>query len=451
VPTSRSTALAARPDHHGDAPTKSYEEFVAACTEQFSRYLRRVLDRSAEGRGGRVGVEDTLQDALVRIYDRWPELSTLPYGERDRVMYRCLRDAAARALRQEYGNRQRTAPRPRLIPYDFAALEAGDEDRPVRERELTAAVLGGLVRELAGDEASSAVLGRAVLLAGLRALTEHEAVVVIAVDHLGWDQERLAEHLGVGFSTMRRTLRVARTLLAMTIRHAAGIEVDDQEQAQLAAYRAGELKGAERRAVARHLRSCRACQILDAQRHAFGPGAAQVLVPLPFLAAGEVLVKGSVIKTAPAGVGGGVGLLAQPGAAKVAAAVMSLLVAGGATAAVLAAHSQQHGHLPRPAPVITATSGFPPPGGMRRIEPPPAADPSPSRHHHKQPAKTKKRATPASSTALGRRSASTPQTTTRQTTTATTPPAGQNGTPSSSSSSSGSSTSSGSSCEFFCG
>jgi DNA-directed RNA polymerase specialized sigma24 family protein len=454
VHASPSSALDGRRNHLRDAAAESYEELVVACAEQFTRYLRRLLDRSAEGRGGRVGVEDTLQDALVRIYDRWPELSGLPEGERERIMYRCLRDAAARALRQEYGSRQRSAPRPRQIAYDFAALEVGDEERPVRERELTAAVLGGMVRELAGDDASAPVLGRAVLLAGLRALTEHEAVVVIAVDHLGWDQERLAEHLGVGFSTMRRTLRVGRTLLAMTIRHAAGIEVDDHEQAQLAAFRAGELKGADRGAVARHLRSCRACQTLDAQRQGFGHGAVQVLVPLPVLAAGEVLVKGSVIKSVPAGGasgggGGGVGLFAQPGAAKVTAAVMSLLIAGGGTAAVLAAISQRHGHQPRPLAVTTTTAsgGFPPPGGMRRIDPPPVAHHQPAKPHRKHRATSKKKKS-APSPAAGARGATTPQTATTPQATATAPPASQNRTPSTSS---GSSTPSGSSCEFFCG
>jgi DNA-directed RNA polymerase specialized sigma24 family protein len=353
------------PNPSAPATDEVYDRFVAEHAEQFTRYLRRLLDRTAEGRGGRVGVEDTLQDALVRIYQQWSELAGLEQGERDRRLYRCLRSAAVDAVRREYGARERSAPRPQIIAYDFAGLDAHDDDRPVRERELTAAVLGGMARDIAGGDASGVVLSRAVLVAGLGVLTEHEAVAVIAVDHLGWDQRRLAEELGVGYSTLRETLYVARKLLSMTIRHAAGVEVSEQEQAQLAALRAGELKGAERRAVVRHLGRCPACQALDAQRQAFGHGAVQVLSPLPYVFGAHVLVRRSVIKTAPVAAGGG--LFAQPGAAKVTAAVMSLLVAGGATAAVLAAVSDQ-GHHERPV-VVTAGTGYPPPGGMRRVEP----------------------------------------------------------------------------------
>jgi DNA-directed RNA polymerase specialized sigma24 family protein len=405
--------------------------------EQFTLYLRRLLDRSAEGRGGRVGVEDTLQDALVRIYHRWPELAGLDGDERDRRLYRCLRDAAADALRQEYGSRARSSPRPRLIAYDFASLEAGEDDRPVRERELTAAVLGGMARDVAGADASGPVLGRAVLVAGLRALSEHEAVVLIAADHLGWDQQRLAERLGVGYSTLRETLYVARKLLSMTIRHAAGIEVDEEAQAQLAAFRAGELKGTDRRAVARHLGRCHACQTLDAQRQGFGHGAAQILVPLPYVLGAHVLVKRSVVKTAPAA--GGAGLFAQPGAAKVTATVMGLLIAGGATSAILAAVSEQHGRRPR-TPAATMTSrGFPPPGGMRRIEAPAAQRTLRLRKHAHATHHTKTTARRQTKTTTAQQQQA-PTITQQQTTTATPPPAQQRRTPSSSS---------GSGCEFL--
>jgi DNA-directed RNA polymerase specialized sigma24 family protein len=418
---------------------EDYGMFVDLHAEQFTLYLRRLLDRSAEGRGGRVGVEDTLQDALVRIYHRWPELVGLDGDERDRRLYRCLRDAAADALRQEYGSRARSEPRPRLIAYDFASLEAGDDDRPLRERELTAAVLGGMARDVAGADASSAVLGRAVLVAGLRALTEHEAVVLIAADHLGWDQQRLAEHLGVGYSTLRETLYVARKLLSMTIRHAAGIEVDEEEQAQLAAFRAGELKGTDRRAVARHLGRCHACQTLDAQRQGFGHGAAQLLVPLPYVLGAHVLVKRSVVKTAP--VTGGAGLFAQPGAAKVTATVMGLLIAGGATSAILAAISQQHGRHPLPPAATTISRGFPPLGGMRRIAAPTTKRMPRHRKHAHTTHHTKTTTQHQTKTTTTQQPV--PTITQQRTTTATTPPpAQQTRTPSSSS---------GSDCEFFCG
>lgn len=419
-----------------------YDEFVDLHAEQFTRYLRRLLDRKAEGRGGRVGVEDTLQEALVGIYRRWPELERLEDDERDRRLYRCLRSAAVDALRREYGARERSAPRPQLIAYDFAALDTHDDDRPVRERELTAAVLGGMARDVAEGDASGVVLGRAVLMAGLRALSEREAVAVIAVDHLGWDQQALAEHLGVGYSTLRETLYVARKLLSMTIRHATEVEVSDEEQAQLSALRAGELKGAERRLVARHLGHCSACQALDAQQRAFGHGAAQLLVPLPFVSGAGALVKRSVVKTAPAPAASG--LFAQPGAAKVAAAVMGLLVSGGLASAILAARAEHQGHR-HARPVATATVGFPPPGGMRRIEPPAATGPA---HHHKRTKHTTTKHRHAASTRLQHTTTTSQQTTTatqQPTTTtqqtATTPPTHSTPPPSSS----------GADCEFFCG
>lgn len=280
----------------------------------------------------------------------------------------------------------------------------------------------------------------AVVIAGLRALTEHEAVVLIAADHLGWDQQRLAEHLGVGYSTLRETLYVARKLLSMTIRHAAGIEVSAEEQAQLAAFRAGELKGTERRAVGRHLGRCHACQTLDAQRQGFGHGAAQLLVPLPYVLGAHVLVKRSVVKTAPAT--GGAGLFAQPGAAKVTAAVMGLLVAGGAASAILAAVSEQRGHHLHPAVAMTTSKGFPPPGGMRRIEPP-AVHPKPRQRHRKRGHAADHAKPPAQSqTKTTTAQQQTPTVTQQQQTTATPPPAQQEQTPSSSG---------GAGCEFFCG
>lgn len=409
-----------------------YDEFVDRHAEQFSRYLRRLLDRSAEGRGGRVGVEDTLQEALVSIYRRWPELELLEDDERDRRLYRCLRSAAVDAIRREYGARNRATPRAQLIAYNFAELDSHDDDRPVREREMTAAVLGGMARDIATGDGSGVVLGRAVLMAGLRALSEREAVVVIAVDHLGWDQQRLADHLGVGYSTLRETLYVARKLLSMTIRHAAEVEVSEEEQAQLSAFRAGELKGSERRVVARHLARCPACQALDAQRRAFGHGAAQLLAPLPFVTGASALVKRSVVKTAPAPVASG--LFAQPGAAKVTAAVMGLLMTGGLASAILAARSEHQGHHHAPA-VVMPTAGFPPPSGMRRINPPvPHAAP----RHRKRAVRRRSNASvqrPHTTTTTAA-----PQATT--TTQATTPPPTRDTSPRGTS---------GADCEFFCG
>lgn len=424
-----------REQHVGHSPTAgTYEQAVEAHVEHFRAYVRRVLDRAAEGRGGRIGVEDTLQDALLKIYERWPQVSVLDEQDRNWHMYRCVRDAAVRALRREYGARERSSPRPQFIPYDFAALDVLEDVAPVRDREMAAAVLGGLARDVGAADASGEVLGRAMLLAGLSALTEHETVVLIAVDHLGWDQERLAEHLEVPLPTLRETLFVARKLLTMMVRHASEIEVGDEEQARLAAYRAGELKGAERRAMARHLGRCRACQTLDARRQAFGHGAAQVLSPLPCIAAaGHVLAPRAVIKSAP--VKAATGLFGTPGATKVVVAVVSLLVAGGAGAAILAAVAERRQQQPDDALVVNA-GGYPPPSGMRRIEMPAVAPRTPRQQHHRRHRVTQQhkdiKKTPPVKIA--------PPTTT---TTTTTTPQVQQSRPHS--------TSTGSSCEFFCG
>lgn len=52
----------------------SYEDFVRLHADRFGGYLRGMLGRQAEGRGGRVPVDDTLQEALLQIYEEWPEL-----------------------------------------------------------------------------------------------------------------------------------------------------------------------------------------------------------------------------------------------------------------------------------------------------------------------------------------------------------------------------------------
>jgi DNA-directed RNA polymerase specialized sigma24 family protein len=425
----------------------SYEQLVEAYAEQFRSYLRRVLDRQAEGRGGRIGVEDTLQEGLLRILQRWPDLQRLEAGERDRRLYRCLRDAAVAALRGEYGERAQKSERPRLIAYDFGSLEnVGDEELSVPERELTAAVLGSMVREVVDGERgpeTRAMLSRAMLVAGLRALTEREAVVLIAVDHLGWDQHQLADRLQTDFQALRKMLFLARRIFYTLVRHATGVEVDEEERARLAAYRAGELAGAERRAVARHVKHCAACQALDAERRILGQNAVQVLAPLPFVLGSGVLARTKASRRMP--LFHGSGLFAQAGSAKAAAIVMSVLGLGGGVSAVLAAiadHSEHHPAAGRPAPIVTTR--LTPPAGMKRIEPT-TSSPAGTRHHAEKPQRTKKkRRHPEPRTHSTKTASPTPTTSNTTTSTATTAPPVQR--PSTSSSSSA-----GLSCEFFCG
>ena len=170
----------------------SYEDLYRAHSSEFSHYLARLLGRAQEGRGGRIAVEDTLQEAMLRIAKDWPQLATVEDEERDRRLYRCLRDAAGQALRDEHGRAGARRQRPRLLAYDFRELEIDGDELDAREQELTAAVLGVMAREVVDASLDApqrrAILTRAVLLAGLRALGEREAVVMIAVDHLGWDQ-----------------------------------------------------------------------------------------------------------------------------------------------------------------------------------------------------------------------------------------------------------------------
>ncbi len=74
------------------------------------------------------------------------------------------------------------------------------------------------------------------------------------------------------------------------------------------AYLSGELRGAEKREVARHLRHCQACQQLQREMDAFGGRAVAVLAPLPFLFGAKVLAKKSSVKGAALGSGAGTGV-----------------------------------------------------------------------------------------------------------------------------------------------
>jgi DNA-directed RNA polymerase specialized sigma24 family protein len=427
----------------------SYEEFVRLHAERFTSYLRGMLGRQAEDRGGRVAVDDTLQEALLAIYTEWPELQVARDEERDQRLYRCLRDAAGQALRAEHGRRTQGSTRPRIVAFDFGALHASGDDQPAHERELTAAVLGAMVRDMAAaerDRDARATLDRAILIAGLRALSEREAVILVAVDHLGWDQHQLADQLQLGFSALRQTLFSARKVFYALIRHAVGVEVDEEERARLAAYLAGELTGADKRETKRHLQHCRACQELQREQRVFGRDALGVLAPLPFLFGVRVVAKRSSTKVAAIGGGAGTGLFAQPGAAKAAAVVVGLLGVGVGTSAVLAELQDGHpghGHgVSVPAATYVAA-----PGGMMRVAVPASATGAPRSKSHA--ARSPRHSQRPSSKSNGGAAASPP--TTQQ---APPPPAGQQSSgqqQSSGSSSTATKKAGGGGCEFFCG
>lgn len=433
---------------------RSYEEFVRLHAERFTAYLRGLLGRQAEGRGGRVPVDDTLQDALLAIYAEWPELQDVRDDERDRRMYRCLRDAAGQALRAELGRRSSAESRPRFVSLD-QVMQSLDEDAPARDRELTASLLGTMVREMAAGETNRdarLMLDRGILIAGLRALSEREAVVLIAVDHLGWEQHQLAERLGLGYSLVRQTLFAARKIFYTIVRHAVGVEVEDEERAQLAAYLQGELKGPEKRAVRRHLQHCAACQDLQREQRVFGRDALGVLAPLPFVFGAQALAKRSSAKAATVGSGAGTGLLTQPGAAKASAAVLGFLAFGFGGSAVLAQLDQDHRqHGPASSGISAPAGAFSQPafGGMRRIAAPP---PHATTTTVKKSSRPKRRKHPTSKAQSHESSTPGTQNATHSSaTTQSSPPPAHNTSNSSSSTSKSKQKASGSGCEFFCG
>jgi DNA-directed RNA polymerase specialized sigma24 family protein len=440
----------------------SYEEFVRLHAEEFRRYLSTVLGRAAEDRGGRVAVDDALQEGLLRIHAEWPELLQVRDEERDRRLYRCLRDAAGEALRAEHGRREHRGQRPRIVSVDFGALHDSSDAQPMADRELTAAVLGAMARELAGDRRDAearAMLDRAVLMAGLRALTEREAVVLIAADYLGYDQHQLAERLGMGFAPMRRELFDARNLFYTVVRHAAGIEVEQEERARLVAYLAGELTGKERWVAGRHLRHCEACQALEREQRVFGRDAFGVLSPLPFVFGAKVLVRRSGVKASILGVGGGAGgLLAQAGAAKALAIVVGVLGVGVGASAWLAERHEQPAHHDR-AVTVTAGGVVAPADGMWRKAELPSVPNAQHKNTHKKTAKKKltshnRHRSSSTRTASSDNAATPPSATTSPPPATTSPPStsGQQATPGSSSTGSGSgSSSSGGDGEFFGG
>jgi DNA-directed RNA polymerase specialized sigma24 family protein len=433
---------------------RSFEEFVALHAERCAAYLRGLLGRQAEGRGGRVGVEDTLQEALLAVYAEWPDLLNVRDEERDRRLYRCLRDAAGEALRAEFGRRSRITDRPRVIAFDFDAVQAVDEGRPGPDRELTAVVLGRMARALADaqpDREARAMLDRGILVGALRALTEREAVVLLAVDHLGWDQEALAEQIGMDFGSLRRVLFDARKVFYTLVRHAIGIAVDDEEQERLTAYLAGELRGAEKRHARTHLKHCATCQALERERRVFGRDGVGVLSPLPFVFGAKALVARSGTKSAAIGSGVGAGLLAQAGAAKALVAVFGGVLGFGVIGVSVLAQLQDHDehHAGVTVPAVTAVSYTAPPRGMKRLKTSSSSAPVKSKHRsssHKHTAKSKHRRSSSS--------ASSPPASSTQTTTGTQQPSRQQQSSSGGQASTPNTTSSkpksnGGGCEFF--
>jgi hypothetical protein len=344
---------------------------------------------------------------MVQIHAQWPALQLVHGEERDQQLYRCLRDAAGEALRHEHGRLEGLG-RPRVVAFDFGVLHANEDEGVGGEKELAAAVLGVMAADVAASVQAGErreVLDRAVLLAGLRALGEREVVVLLAVDHLEWEQEGLAVHLGMDFGALRTVLFEARRVFYGVVRHAAGIELDEEERARLHAYQAGELSGRERRVARRHLQHCDACQAYTRELRRFGDAGQLVLAPLPFLLGARALSRGSSTKATGAGVGGaGGGLFGQVGAAKALGLTVGLLGAGVGIAGVLAEGSDHTGD--RPVSVPAAGSSVAVRLGTLPTRPATTSAPAPStrarasaskRHAHSTKT-TRKRATSVTKT-----------------------------------------------------
>jgi DNA-directed RNA polymerase specialized sigma24 family protein len=396
---------------------RSFEEFVALHAERCTADLQEVRD-----------------------------------DERDRRLYRCLRDAAGAALRTELGRRTQITDRPRVIAFDFGAVQAVDEARPGPDRELTAAVLGRMARELAADQPdreARAMLDRGILVGALRALTEREAVILLAVDHLGWDQQELADRLGMNLGGMRRVLFDARKIFYTLVRHAIGVGVDDGEQETLAAYLAGELRGEEKRHARTHLKHCATCQALERERRVFGRDAVGVLSPLPFVFGAKALVTRSTTKSAAIGSGVGAGLFAQAGAAKALIAVFGGVLGFGVLGVSVLAQLQDggtHRDGRTAAPVVsTAVTYVAPSSQMKRRETT-TSSATPSKSTHKT--KSHKRTTTKNKSRGSSSSSSSPPASNTQTTTGTQLPAGQQSSGTGQTSTS-KPKSTGGGCEFF--
>ena len=383
-----------------------YDAFFRAHADEFAGFLSGLLGAEADVRGGRAGVADALQEAMLRILREWGDLEAAEDDERARRLYRCLRDAAGEALRREHGRRDARRRRPRVLAYDFGALEADGEGLEPRERELTVAVLGAMVRDLTDDLGGverRALIDRGVLLAGLRALSEQEAVALIAVDRLGWEQRELADRLGVEFGRLRETLFNARKLFYGVVRHAIGVELDEEERARLHAYLAGELAGRDRRLARRHLSHCNSCRALVREQQRFTTTAHQLLAPLPFVLGGRVLVKPVTVKgAAVAATPMATGLLGQAGAAKALAATAALLGAGVGVNAVLSLKADEPpvgaiAALPAPSQLVTHMTidrpSTPAPSGAKRSSNPATGKPASRSHrsHKQRPARTSQR------------------------------------------------------------
>lgn len=144
------------------------------------------------------------------------------------------------------------------------------------------------------------------------------------------------------------------------MRHAVGVEVDDDERADLLAYLRGELSGAKKTEVGRHVKSCEECQQLQREMRLFNRDAVAVIAPVPALFGAHVLAKRSSLKAATMGSGAGTGVFAQSAAAKTAAGITAALVTTGFFGVGVLAQFQPGDRDPASTPaVVSGQHGWP--------------------------------------------------------------------------------------------
>jgi RNA polymerase sigma-70 factor, ECF subfamily len=156
----------------GDAPrvepARDFDEFYA--TERL-RLFRSVLLLA----GSREEAQDISHDAFVRVLERWDRVSAMEFP--GAYLYRTALNLQRSELRRAW--RRARGPRPEDVQEDSTA----------------------------------AVITRAEVIRGLRAVTLEQREVIVLVDFLGFQAPEAAEVLGIEPDAVRARLHRGRTRL----------------------------------------------------------------------------------------------------------------------------------------------------------------------------------------------------------------------------------------------
>jgi RNA polymerase sigma factor (sigma-70 family) len=156
--SAHATATIAEPvDDDGDAP-RGFEEFFLEHREQLFRTLWLIVRNRQEA-------EEIMQDAFVRVWERWNRVSAHP------------------------------------DPAGYLYRTALNEYR--RRRRRAALALRRVVRPAPKDDELETVEQREVVVAALAVLTPRERAAVVLMDALGLPSVEAAKALGIRPSTVR--------------------------------------------------------------------------------------------------------------------------------------------------------------------------------------------------------------------------------------------------------